>query len=160
VAIGASDFASSFAGDISKVELPEQGARLRQGERAWTLVASENRRLTQTMPIEGEVVEVNRELANDPLLAQRHPYGAGWILRIRPVRLRENLQNLLPDGLTDFWRGATLTKVNALLRPELGALANDGGEWVAGFGGSLSDEDWEAIRRELFPIAEDHDTFS
>jgi len=28
-----------------------------------------------TSPIEGEVVEVNLELANDPLLLRRDPYG-------------------------------------------------------------------------------------
>ena len=56
VSIGTTDFASNFAGDLSAVELPKEGRRIRQGERAWTFISTKNRRLEQTMPVDGRVV--------------------------------------------------------------------------------------------------------
>ena len=50
------------------------------GESAWTLVSSRDRRLKQTMPIDGKVVAVNQELIEDPDLANSSPYEKGWIL--------------------------------------------------------------------------------
>jgi glycine cleavage system H lipoate-binding protein len=154
VTVGASDFATGFAGRIARVDMPREGTELRQGDPGWTLVSSARRELTQAMPVDGEIVEVNHDLADHPLLADRQPYGAGWILKIRPKRLPECLSNLLPEGLADSWSGWTLSRVSARLSPDLGALANDGGQWQPGFGDYLSDEDWEAIRRELFPVTD------
>ena len=88
VEVGADHFAPGFAGALAGVELPEPGARLRQGESAWTLVSSSGRRLTQPMPVDGEVLEVNPRLKADPDLVGREPYREGWLLRIRPRRLK------------------------------------------------------------------------
>lgn len=151
VTVGASDFATGFAGRIVRVDMPREGTELRQGDPAWTLVSSVRRELTQAMPVDGEIVEVNHELFEHPLLAERSPFGAGWILRVRPKRLRESLSNLIPKGLVDSWNGLTLSRVSARLSPDLGALANDGGQWSPGFGDYLSDDDWEALRKEMFP---------
>lgn len=38
-------------------------------------------------PLGGEVVEVNPRLRDEPELVHRDPYGAGWLLRLRPSNL-------------------------------------------------------------------------
>jgi glycine cleavage system H protein len=35
-------------------------------------------------PIAGEVVEINSRLDGEPALVNSDPYGAGWMIRIRP----------------------------------------------------------------------------
>ena len=151
VTVGASDLAANFAGDLAAVELPEAGSHLRQGQSAWTLVSSRDRRLDMVMPIEAEVLEVNRELLDDPKRVQHSPYGDGWILRARAKSLGEGLRNLLRGAAARAWREASRASVTAKLRPALGARALDGGEWAVGFGDRLEDADWEALREELFP---------
>ena len=34
-------------------------------------------------PVEGEVVEVNAELDDDPSLVNSDPYGSGWMIRLK-----------------------------------------------------------------------------
>jgi glycine cleavage system H lipoate-binding protein len=147
--VGASDFAANFAGALSGVEVPEAGARLRQGEPAWTLVSGKNRRLTQAMPLDGEVVEVNRDLARRT--NGRGVRAADWILRVRPARLAENLRNLFRGSLADAWQELAGARLNAALAPALGRVANDGGVWLENFGDLLNDSDWHALREDLFP---------
>ncbi|MBI5711142.1 MAG: hypothetical protein HZC42_12715 [Candidatus Eisenbacteria bacterium] len=110
-----------------------------------------DRRLTQVMPVDGEVLAVNPALRASPALARQQGAHAGWILRVRPRRLRENLLNLLHGEPAELWVEATRSCVNARLRPALGRLANDGGLWLPGFGDLLEDTAWQALRRELFP---------
>lgn len=153
VSVGATDFATNFAGHLSAVELPREGARLHQGDSAWTLVSAKDRRLDQVMPIEGKVLAVNSDLLQDPQLAQKSPYEEGWILRIRPRELKSNLRNLLSAEASQMWIDATRSKISALLSPALGALAHDGGQWIAGFGDRLEDSDWEKLKQDLFSAA-------
>jgi len=149
--VGVTDFAANFAGDVSGIELPNEGDRLQQGQPAWTLVSARNRRLQQLMPIDGRVLATNRDLLRDPDLAQRAPYEAGWILRVKPRNLPSSLSNLLPARAARAWVDATRARITAQLSPSLGSLAHDGGDWAAGFGDRIDDADWEELRRGLFP---------
>lgn len=148
--VGATEFAANFAGTLSAIDTPQEGTRLRQGEPAWTLISARDRRLSQAMPLDGEVVAVNRGLVANLGLLQRSPQDEGWILRVRPSRIGESLQNLFSGALAETWREVTSLRLNAMLTPSLGRLANDGGVWVARFGDMLDDFTWFAMRRELF----------
>lgn len=158
--VGASDFAAQFVGALSGVETPEPGRRLRQGEPAFTLISSKNRRLTQAMPLDGEIVAVNHDLVGGPYGAPGAPGAAirpgteAWILKVRPSRLAENVQNLLTGSMADAWNDFSGMRLNAALMPALGRVANDGGVWLEHFGDRLDDSDWLALRRELFPPLE------
>jgi glycine cleavage system H protein len=152
--VGASDFAANFVGTLSGVEAPETGRTLRQGEPAWTLVSTKNRRLTQAMPLDGEVVEVNHDLTEHRWDDGSAPPKSEWILKVRPARLAENLRNLFGGSLADAWQETAGMRLNAALAPALGRLANDGGVWVENFGDLLDDTEWHALRVDLFPPAE------
>jgi len=153
VTVGATDFASHFAGVLERVVLPPAGRRLGVGDRAWTLISKRGRRLDQLTPLSGKVVAVNEQLRGDPALAQGEPYGEGWILRLRPRSRRAELRGLLHGRTALAWRDAVR---NSLGGPSpLGALSQDGGEWIPGFGDRLDDAAWERAHRELF--SSDHD---
>jgi glycine cleavage system H protein len=149
--VGASDFAANFVGALSRMETPEKGMVLRQGEPAWTLISGKNRRLTQAMPLDGEVLEVNQDLAGRGGSDRSAPRTSGWILKVRPARLAENLQNLFRGSLADAWQEMAGSRLNAVLVPALGRVANDGGVWIENFGDLLEDSDWRVLREDLFP---------
>ena len=149
--VGASDFASHFAGSLSGLEAPEEGTALRQGQPAWTLISGKNRRLTQVMPLDGEVVAVNRDLVSADRPASGGSRPSAWILRVRPARLAENIQNLIGGALGDAWQEVAGMRLNAVLAPALGRVANDGGVWLDHFGDLLNESDWHSLRRDLFP---------
>ena len=151
IAAGTDEFAVKFAGELAAIELPAVGSARRQGDPAWTLISTAGRRLGQVMPLGGEIVEVNRDLLEDPSLAGRAPYDRGWIVRIRPTHLASSTRNLLRGGLAKTWMDAVRATVTGRLGPIAHATAADGGEWAEGFGDHLDDVTWKTLKRELFP---------
>jgi glycine cleavage system H protein len=79
--VGISDFAQDQLGDIVFVELPEVGAVFKAGDEFGT-VESVKAVSELYMPMGGEVVEVNGDLADAPEKVNNDPYGAGWMLEI------------------------------------------------------------------------------
>src|SRR5262245_3063277 len=63
--VGANEFAAALAGSLDHVDLPRLGQWVRQGQRAFTLHRGDER-TEMVSPIEGEVVEVNTEVTQDP----------------------------------------------------------------------------------------------
>jgi len=48
-------------------------------------------------PLSGEIVANNEEtFGKDILIANRDPYGAGWLVRVRPTALEEERARLVP----------------------------------------------------------------
>jgi glycine cleavage system H protein len=83
VEIGITDHAQSALGDLVFVEVPETGRKLGAGE-ACAVVESVKAASDVYSPLAGEVTAGNPQLANEPEAINRDPYGAGWLLRVRP----------------------------------------------------------------------------
>jgi glycine cleavage system H protein len=83
ITIGISDHAQQSLGDLVFVEAPEAGRRVRAGE-ACAVVESVKAASDVYSPVSGEVVAGNADLGGQPELINSDPYGAGWIMRIRP----------------------------------------------------------------------------
>lgn len=84
VTVGITGYATEQLGDVVFVELPEVGRKLDQGK-AFGVVEAVKTVSDLYAPIAGEVVEVNGALADDPAAVNREPYGAGWMVKIRPA---------------------------------------------------------------------------
>lgn len=149
--VGLTSFAANFAGEIDALEAPPEGQRLRQAERAWSVVSKGGRRLELTMPIDGRVLAVNPAVLRDPTLLQRRPYDLGWILRVKPRRASAALRNLLTLRTAQSWFDAARVAVTSRLARTSTVPAYDGGEWAPGFGAWLEKRDWLALRSDLFP---------
>lgn len=93
VRVGISDYAQDHLGDITFVELPQLDDSFQQGEQFGT-VESTKAVSELFMPVGGEILAVNADLLESPGLINSDPYGAGWILAIRPDR-PEDLESLL-----------------------------------------------------------------
>ena len=83
VVIGITDHAQHELGDVVYVELPEVGAQLTQGS-PFGVIESVKAASDLFAPLSGEVVAVNDALESAPQLVNESPYGAGWIVTIRP----------------------------------------------------------------------------
>ena len=81
--VGITDYAQASLGDITFVQLPKVGSVLRQGA-PFGVVESVKAASDVYAPVGGEVVAVNAALDAAPEALNRDPYGAGWILRLRP----------------------------------------------------------------------------
>ena len=85
--IGVSDYAQDQMGDIVYVELPEVGATFEKGEEFGTL-ESVKAVSELYMPVGGEVVAVNEDLADAPELINQDSY-TNWIIEIKPADTNE-----------------------------------------------------------------------
>lgn len=80
--VGITKFAADQLTDVTYVELPHLGDHVFTGESFGSI---ETVKAVSDLygPIDGEVVEVNEELLNDPNLLIKDPYGAAWLVKIK-----------------------------------------------------------------------------
>ena len=80
--IGISDHAQQELGDVVYIELPKPGSNFDSGA-TFGSVESVKAVSELFMPVSGEVVEINEDLASGPEKINADPYGVGWIMRVR-----------------------------------------------------------------------------
>jgi glycine cleavage system H lipoate-binding protein len=148
VALGLDDFAEKLVGPLTGARLPAPGASLAQGEPAWSLVA-DGRTVDMLSPVAGVVVEVNGSAVREgrPIA---DPYGAGWLVRVRPTRLGADLKGLLKGEFARRWMATAADAFRRRLSPELGLVYEDGGAPIDGLARSLDPEGWDRLARECF----------
>ena len=82
--VGISDFAVKELTDLVYVELPKPGATVTKGE---TFGEVESVKAVSDLysPVTGEVVAVNEALEEEIGPLSEDPFGAGWLLKVRPA---------------------------------------------------------------------------
>ncbi|MBT9384680.1 glycine cleavage system protein GcvH [Pseudooceanicola sp. CBS1P-1] len=83
IVVGITEHAAEQLGDIVFVELPEEGTTVSKDEEV-VVIESVKAASDILAPIDGEIVEVNDVLANDPGKVNEDPMGDGWFFKIRP----------------------------------------------------------------------------
>jgi glycine cleavage system H protein len=81
--VGITDYAQQQLGDVVYVELPEVGAKLKQGQSFGTI---ESVKAVSELysPVTGQIVEVNLALKDKPELVNKDPH-ASWMVVIQLV---------------------------------------------------------------------------
>lgn len=79
---GLSNYAQEKVGDIVFVELPEVGKTVKQGE-PFGVIESVKAANDVYSPLNGEIVEANQKLEDEPELVNSSPLGEGWICKIK-----------------------------------------------------------------------------
>ena len=79
--IGITDYAQQQLGDVVYIELPEVGAKLKQGQSFGTI---ESVKAVSELyaPATGEVVEVNTALKDKPEVVNSDPHGS-WMIVVK-----------------------------------------------------------------------------
>lgn len=80
--IGISKFAAEQLTDITYIELPDVGDHVFNGQEFGNI---ETVKAVSDLysPVDGEVIEVNAALEEDPARVQNDPFGAGWLIKVR-----------------------------------------------------------------------------
>jgi glycine cleavage system H protein len=86
--VGITAYAADQLGDVTYVELPENGDAVVQGGDAAT-VESVKAASDVYAPVAGEVLETNAALEEKPELLNEDPYGDGWIFKLTNVNASE-----------------------------------------------------------------------
>lgn len=81
--VGITDHAQHQLGDVVYVELPKPGDKFESGE-PFGSVESVKAVSEIYMPLSGTVIEANEALNDSPVPVNEDPYGAGWLVRIKP----------------------------------------------------------------------------
>lgn len=100
--VGVTDYAQKALHEVVYVDLPNVGKVVTQSA---TLGTVESVKAVSELysPVSGEVIERNDKLVNSPELVNQDPYGAGWILVIKPSRLDDEAKVLLDaEGYAKF----------------------------------------------------------
>ena len=150
--VGVDDFAQKLLGEADAVRLPDVGAAVEQGMPGFRL-AVDGKDLDLLSPVDGVVVARNERAVGRPGLVNDDPYGEGWLLRIRPTRVKPNLVGLLSGDLARAWMHETEDALRRRLSPELGLVLQDGGVPICGIAQAIAPEGWVDVAKDLLKTA-------
>jgi glycine cleavage system H protein len=91
--VGITDYAQTSLGDVTFVELPDEGETFAKGD-SFSVVESVKAASDIYLPMDGEVLEINSPLEDSPELINQDPYGEGWLIKFKitdPAGLEELL---------------------------------------------------------------------
>ncbi len=92
--VGVTDYAQKSLHEVVYVDLPNLGKALLQKSAIGT-VESVKAVSEIYAPVSGEIAERNENLIESPELVNQDPYGAGWIVVVKPSHLQDDLKSLL-----------------------------------------------------------------
>ena len=89
VVTGATEFISKQAGEITFVDLPEEGDEVTVGKPYGSIESGKwvGRIYAVVSGEVAEIVEINESLEDEPEKINEEPYGSGWICKIKPSDL-------------------------------------------------------------------------
>jgi len=92
--VGVTDYAQKSLHEVVYVDLPQLGKILSQNE-AFGTVESVKAVSELYSPVSGDIAERNEKLVQSPELVNQDPYGAGWVVIVKPSHLQEDMKALL-----------------------------------------------------------------
>ncbi len=82
VVVGITEHAATALGDVVFVELPEVETVVAEGDEV-CVIESVKAASDILAPVDGEIVEVNQKLVDNPSLVNEDPTGAAWFFKMR-----------------------------------------------------------------------------
>ncbi|MGW1200182.1 glycine cleavage system protein GcvH [Streptomyces sp. NPDC002536] len=100
--VGITEFAANALGDVVYAQLPAVGDTVTAGETCGELESTKSVSDLYA-PVNGEVVEANQDVVDDPALVNSAPFEGGWLFK---VKLADEPADLLTaDEYTAFTAG-------------------------------------------------------
>jgi glycine cleavage system H protein len=149
VRVGLDDFASKLIGKVERIQLPQRGQWIRQGQKIATIYR-DGAAVDMVSPIEGSVADVNDTVARDPKLANKDPYGEGWLITVQSPDAKTNFRNLLGGAMARWWTEESAGRLQRKMPVLAGALAQDGGVAMENLTDQIPDQEWATIAKEFF----------
>ena len=103
-------------------------------------------------PFTGTVLAVNSAALEEPALIAQEPYGAGWLVEMKPSEGIRALDDLRDAGSARYWISREVDRLLELVssaQSSVPALA-DGGEVMESYGAALDQDTWNKVTAALF----------
>lgn len=84
IVVGITEHAAEQLGDIVFVELPEVGTEVAKDDEC-VVIESVKAASDILAPLDGEIVEVNEALVDNPAAVNDDPMGDAWFFKIKPA---------------------------------------------------------------------------
>ncbi len=101
VVVGITDHAAEQLGDVVFVELPEIEAQVAKGDEV-CVIESVKAASDILAPVDGEIVEVNEALVDNPGLVNEDPQGDAWFFKMKLDDLSVLEDFMTEDEYKDF----------------------------------------------------------
>jgi glycine cleavage system H lipoate-binding protein len=153
VRVGVDDFALRLLGPQDDIEIPGLGSSV--GQNQPNAVLKRNGKEAPVLsPVDGTVVAVNHHVKNKTAIANKDPYGEGWLMVIQPSSLRNNLKNLFFGSESLAWIDDEFFRLQKLMGEVFGEenqykMAATGGEAVSDIYGEIPEIGWDRLVSEF-----------
>jgi glycine cleavage system H lipoate-binding protein len=147
--VGIDSFGANLLGTIEHIDVIGLNRWVRQGQKLVT-IRSGGHNFELVSPVEGVVMAVNKDAAQDPGLIARDPYQSGWIAIVKSPDLVTNKKNLVQGGMVAPWLQNSVTRLNGMVAQLAPTMAADGGLPLAGLLARVTPELREKLAKEFF----------
>jgi glycine cleavage system H lipoate-binding protein len=148
VRVGLDDFSQKILGQADGLKLPEIGKVYYQDHVCMALLRQGNKASLEA-PVDGAIQAVNPKVRQDPGLINRDPYGAGWLFKVNPVNLRQNLEKLFFGDSNATWIDQETHRLLYILDTTVGATLPSGGEVIDDVYGQFPNMGWRRLVKEF-----------
>jgi glycine cleavage system H lipoate-binding protein len=154
VTVGADDFAHKALGRIDRITLPKVGQELRLNSPAFKIIQGQ-KEASFVAPVNGTVLEVNEKLIQNPSLLKEQPYKTGWVLKMRPTSISDDLKPLFIADKAVKWLKSEIGALRDFLvgiagqGTELGTTVADGGIPVSGVLEEFDSAEWKKFEKRF-----------
>jgi glycine cleavage system H protein len=83
VVVGITEHASTQLGDVVFVELPEEGTTVSKDDEI-VVIESVKAASDILAPLDGEIIEINEALSDEPSKVNEDPMGGAWFFKMKP----------------------------------------------------------------------------
>ena len=101
IVVGITEHASEQLGDVVFVELPEVGTEVTKDDEI-CVIESVKAASDILAPLDGEIVEVNEAIVDDPGKVNEDPMGDAWFFKMKPADLSPMDDYMDDAGYKDF----------------------------------------------------------
>jgi glycine cleavage system H protein len=102
VTVGMDAYGAKAAGNIEFIDLPMEDDEFESGE-AFGSLESAKWVGGLLMPVAGTVIEVNENIEDELGLLSKDPYGEGWLIKVKPSNLKDDLKALTHGADVGPW---------------------------------------------------------
>lgn len=154
VTVGLDEFLAKFLGAVESISIPSSGAAVDPETRGIALHDA-GKALHLASPVTGKVLSVNHDVLRSPALAAMDPYGKGWLMKIQTEKKGDGMIGAQAmqwlreqtEAAKDFFSGREGHGIYA--------LAQDGGEPVAGLMKQYDETAWREFQHRFLQGAEE-----
>ena len=96
VVVGITEHASTQLGDVVFVELPEEGTTVSKDDEI-VVIESVKAASDILAPLDGEIIEINEALSDEPSKVNEDPMGEAWFFKMKPADLSQVEEYMTED---------------------------------------------------------------